>query len=51
LLYHERVTWSMGLVILIVLASVSTTLRAEAHAGDEIETLVLREKMLREKAE
>ena len=51
LLYHERVTFSMGLVILIVLASVATTLRAEAHAGDEIETLMLREKMLREKTE
>lgn len=44
LLYREPVTWTMGVVILIVLASVGITLRAEGHDGREIETLVLREK-------
>lgn len=50
LLYRERVTWMMGVVIVIVLASVGAALRAEARAGQEIEGLVLGEKTLRENA-
>ncbi len=40
---HEPVSWRMGVVMVIVLVSVATALRAEALAGKEIEALVLKE--------
>lgn len=44
LIASEPVPWKMGAVIVIVLLSVATALRAEAQAGDEIQVLMLREK-------
>jgi drug/metabolite transporter (DMT)-like permease len=39
----EAVRWMMMLVVVIILASVAAALRAEEHAGSEIEVLALRD--------
>ncbi len=41
LIGREPVSWRMGVVMVMVLVSVATALRAEALAGKEIESLVL----------